>query len=208
MGEIMLLTNLVVTQYGITATNRVEIIKSGKFYVDLTGGKFGEPCIISKSNAGITFHQKQPLSVFTISFWVNIESFSGGWQRIVTANASDNLLWLNGNTLTYYWDGSTSDSFGIPTLNQWIHFWIVQDENEQKFYMNGVEHTSSTKVKQPPLSTISLCVNGFSYFGVKGKFSNFILWDEAIPFSGVPTGLIGYKKVIYIDSNNSVYAVK
>ena len=204
----MLLTNLVVTQDGITATNRAEIIKSGKFSVDLTGGKFGEPCIISKSNAGITFHQKQPLLVFTISFWVNIESYSGGWKRILTANCANNLLWLNGNTLTYYWDGSTSDSFGIPTLNQWIHFWIVQDENEQKFYMNGIEYTSSTKVKQPPLSTISLCVDGKSYLGVQGKFSNFVLCDEAIPFSGVPTGLIGYKKVIYIDSNNSVYAVK
>lgn len=208
MGEIMLLTNLVVTQDGITATSRAKTTKSGKFSFNMTGGKFGEPCIVSQGNAGITITPNKPLTVFTISFWLNIETFGGVWQRIITANNDNNLLWLNDNIMTYYWDGSSNDSFGIPTLNQWIHFWIVQDENEQKFYMNGVEHTSSTKVKQPPLSTISLCFNGFRYVGVKGKFSNFILWDEAIPFSGVPTGLIGYKKVIYIDSNNSVYAVK
>lgn len=190
----MLLTNLVATQDGITATNRARTVKLGKFSFDMTGGKFGEPCIVSKGNAGIVIAPNKPLTVFTLSFWLNIESFSGGWQRIVTANGSNNLLWLNGNTLTYYWDGSANDSFGTPTLNQWIHFWIVQDENEEKCYVDGIEHISSTKIKQPPLSTISLCVDGTSYSGIKGKFSNFILWDEAIPFSGVPIGLIGYKK--------------
>ena len=200
----MLLTSIIATQTGAFATNKHTLHQEPKFNIDANGGKFGEPCIVKTQSVNSKIDFKRPLKNFTISLWVNVAN-SVTWGIITTGNATNQMLWVNDDKFYYYWDTTNYIELQTVQFNTWVHFWITQGDNEQSVYVNGSKVSSS--IRQPDIDFLTVLGYG-SYRAFNGKLSNYIVWDEEIPFNGIPTFPIGYKKYLYIDQNNKVYAKK
>ena len=178
--------------------NKVKIVTTSPIGVEKGGGRFNDPCFRKVNDSYVsTIELPETLEEYTISLWCYFYG-TGGWQLPV------NQAWISGSKLFWYWSDTQYKDLPIQE-NKWIHFWISCNKFHQYVYVDGVE--IKCEVPAAPLKSINFMSGGTSYPTFNGKISNIVIWDEAMPFSEIPTQPIGYYKMLYIDEDKKVFKV-
>ena len=146
----------------------------------------------------------EELTKYTVSFWCYFYDI-GGSRYII------NHVWLSNNILGYFFheDSSSYEHTGTPILtNKWYHCYTAVDGNKQEFYIDGTRF-SNDKYSQN-LKTLYLLgfQQQYHHDRFNGKISDICIFDDYIPFEGIPTEPLGItlQKVLYI-KGNKVYKV-
>lgn len=176
---------------------------SAPFNISRGGGRFGEPCIDKRTPYFTNLNIKRPLSKFAISLWIYKYSY-GTWNPVVISNLNNSLLWEHGGRFIYYINYTEYFDIGSVELNKWTHIYIAQSNTQQFVYIDGV-NVATYNVMQPRIETLSVLGMSKNYPVFSGKLSNLIIYEDYVPFHGVPTDLIGYSKTLFIREDKKVY---
>ncbi len=129
----------------------------------------------------------------TITFWTNINDYSGFNHVASKTNLTDHqfIFSNNGYGLFYYYDGGSNffQSDTLPLAGVWNHIAVTYDwtgnPNESKcyFYLNG-EITDTFEVSQPLTETDFQLyfgsLPGYPQMTVDGKADDIGIWNRAL----------------------------
>lgn len=177
---------------------------SAEISVNRGGGRFGEPCIDKRTPyyTNITLKKNQ-LIKFAISLWIYKYSY-GTWNPVVIGNRNNSMLWEHGGRFIYYRNNAEYSDIGKVELNKWTHIYIAQSYTQQFVYIDGV-NVATYNTLQPNIEIISPMGIDDTYSTFNGKLSNLIIYEDYIPFQGVPSDLIGYSKFLIIGDDKKVF---
>ena len=114
------------------------------------------------------------------------------------------MLWEHGERFIYYRNNAEYSDIGKVELNKWTHIYIAQSYTQQFVYIDGV-NVATYNTLQPNIEIISPMGIDDTYSTFNGKLSNLIIYEDYIPFQGVPSDLIGYSKFLIIGDDKKVF---
>ena len=176
---------------------------SAPFNIDKGGGRFGEFCIDKKTLYYTNITLKNKLTKFAISLWIYKYSY-GTWNPVVIGNRNNSMLWEHGGRFIYYRNYTEYSDIGKVELNKWTHIYITQSNTQQLVYIDGV-NVATYNTLQPNIEIISPMGINDTYSTFNGKLSNLVIYEDYVPFQGVPSYLIGYSKVLIIRDDKKVF---
>ena len=119
-------------------------------------------------------------------------------------NRNNSMLWEYGGRFIYYRNNAEYSDIGKVELNKWTHIYIAQSNVQQFVYIDGV-NVATYNTLQPNIEIISPMGINDTYSTFNGKLSNLIIYEDYIPFQGVPSDLIGYSKALIIGDDKKVF---
>lgn len=129
-----------------------------------------------------------PTGTFSVSFWINRPSTTGGVAMMSGSGTANNFIWL-------FSGGSANNTFGTNkqqsawiwanspySLNQWEHYVCMYINGVMRVYRNGVLEVSATYTHTGALSTaLPFYIGkdiGTSYFN--GSIDDVAIWNRSL----------------------------
>jgi hypothetical protein len=129
-----------------------------------------------------------PSGTFSISFWINRPSTTGGVAMMSGSGTANNFIWLfSGNSINNVFGTNKQQSAWIwanspYSLNQWEHFVCMYINGVMRVYRNGVLEVSATYTHTGALSTaLPFYIGkdiGTSYFN--GSIDDIAIWNRSL----------------------------
>ena len=92
-------------------------------------------------------HRILDIGIFTVEFWVYVDSYHAGYMDIVgvfNGSSSGWLIYQNGNNLEVYMNGSTMITGTRPSADAWHHIAMTRDGTTLRLFVDGSLHGSAT----------------------------------------------------------------
>lgn len=129
-----------------------------------------------------------PTGTFSISFWLNRPSTTGGVAMMSGSGTANNFIWLfSGNSSNNVFGTNKQQSAWIwanspYSLNQWEHYVCMYINGVMRVYRNGVLEVSATYTHTGALSTaLPFYIGkdiGTSYFN--GSIDDVAIWNRSL----------------------------
>ncbi len=129
-----------------------------------------------------------PSGTFSISFWINRPSTTGGVAMMSGSGTANNFIWLfSGNSINNVFGTNKQQSAWIwanspYSLNQWEHFVCMYINGVMRVYRNSVLEVSATYTHTGALSTaLPFYIGkdiGTSYFN--GSIDDIAIWNRSL----------------------------
>jgi hypothetical protein len=129
-----------------------------------------------------------PTGTFSVSFWINRPSTTGGVAMMSGSGTANNFIWLfSGNSNNNVFGTNKQQSAWIwanspYSLNQWEHYVCMYINGVMRVYRNGVLEVSATYTHTGALSTaLPFYIGkdiGTSYFN--GSIDDVAIWNRSL----------------------------